>query len=83
MTEGDRRYWKEKGNIFVMTEVWEDRQSLLDKYGWITRGSLTIKVKPHFQVSVRVQVSVKFLLMILEFILRFFISIFESEETFC
>jgi len=44
-------WWKKSGSIFIMTEVWENRTFLLERYGHILRGSLTFKVNPEFQVN--------------------------------
>jgi len=54
----NENWWKESGSIFIMTEVWEDRIPLLERYGHILRGSLTFKLKPEFQVSINLEINI-------------------------
>ena len=49
--EEKRIWWKKSGNIFIFAEVWGARRCLLDDFGDILRGSLSLKYNTGFTVS--------------------------------
>jgi len=46
----ERTWWKNSGSILIIGKIWEKKKPLIEKYGHLLRGSITLKINPSFEV---------------------------------